>query len=224
MIAAGIDVEFGNATEQFKRVAEMSTNLLILYYSRDGSVERMAKLIGRGVGQVADCESTIRRVAQVSSSTEAFESEIPDSGHAYASRTDLERCDGLALGSPTRFGAMSAPMKYFLDCSASVWLSGSLSGKPAAVFTSSGSMHGGQESTLLSMAVPLLHHGMMLVGIPYTERALRDTESGGTPYGASHVSGHGGDRAFTRDEEKLCLALGRRLAETAKALKAASAL
>ena len=195
-----------------------SVNVLILYYSRDGSVERMANLIARGVNQVEDCAANVRRVPAVSTVVEAVEDSIPAKGHLYATVEDLAQCDALALGSPTRFGNMAAPLKYFVDSTSSLWLSGKLAGKPAAVFTSTASMHGGQESTLLSMMVPLLHHGMAVIGIPYTESSLMQTTSGGTPYGASHVSGISGDKEFSKDEERLCVALGSRLARHAVAL------
>ncbi len=190
-------------------------SLLVLYYSRDGSVAQLANMIARGINKVEGCESKIRRVPAVSATTEAVEDEIPSEGHPYATLEDLENCDGLALGSPTRFGNMAAPLKYFLDSTSSLWLTGKLAGKPACVFTSTSSMHGGQESTLLSMMVPLLHHGMLITGIPYTESVLTSTVSGGTPYGASHVAGFKGDTALTKDEEVLCRALGERLARIA---------
>jgi len=196
-------------------------NILILYYSRDGSVERMAKIIARGVNGVDGCESVLRTVPNISANTEAVDNAVPESGHPYVTLQDLENCDGLALGSPTRFGNMAAPLKYFLDSTASLWLSGKLAGKPACVFTSTASMHGGQESTLLSMMLPLLHHGMMIVGIPYTNAELNDTRSGGTPYGASHFASMAGQTALSDEEQKLCKALGQRLAETARRLKTA---
>lgn len=193
--------------------------ILILYYSRDGSVERLANLIARGVNQVDGCEARLRRVPAVSPVTEAVESDIPSQGDPYATLSDLEQCGGLALGSPTRFGNMATALKHFIDSTTEVWFSGKLAGKPAAVFTSTGSMHGGQESTLLSMMTPLLHHGMVIVGIPFTETSMTHTLSGGTPYGASHVAGPTNDLPVTKEEEKSCLALGRRLARAAKALK-----
>ena len=162
----------------------MRKSILILYYSRDGSVAQLAKMIGRGVNKVDGCEAILRQVPPVSPTTEAVDDDIPSEGHPYVTLEDLENCDGLALGSPTRFGNMAAPLKHFLDSTGTLWLSGKLAGKPACVFTSTSSMHGGQESTLLSMMVPLLHHGMIIVGVPYTEPALSDTTSGGTPYGA----------------------------------------
>ncbi len=190
-------------------------SLLILYYSRDGSVLELAKMIARGINKVDGCESKIRRVPAVSATTEAVENEIPPEGYPYATLEDLENCHGLALGSPTRFGNMAAPLKYFLDSTSSLWMSGKLTGKPACVFTSTSSMHGGQESTLLSMMVPLLHHGMVVCGIPYTEPTLTSTATGGTPYGASHVAGFAGNTALSKDEEALCLVLGERLAQLA---------
>ncbi len=196
--------------------------LLVLYYSRDGSVARLATLIARGINKVDGCESKLRRVPPVSTTIEAVEDDIPSEGHPYVTLDDLEQCDGLALGSPTRFGNMAAPLKYFLDSTSSLWLSGKLAGKPACVFTSTSSMHGGQESTLLSMMVPLLHHGMLILGIPYTEAALTHTETGGTPYGASHVAGFSGNTLLSKDEEELCIALGERLASTVIKLQDAS--
>ncbi len=190
-------------------------SLLVLYYSRDGSVLALAKMIARGINKVDGCESKIRRVPAVSATTEAVEDEIPPEGYPYATLEDLENCHGLALGSPTRFGNMAAPLKYFLDSTSSLWMSGKLVGKPACVFTSTASMHGGQESTLLSMMVPLLHHGMVVCGIPYTEPTLTSTGTGGTPYGASHVAGFEGNTALSKDEEGLCLVLGERLAQLA---------
>ncbi len=193
----------------------VTKSLLVLYYSRDGSVLQLAKLISRGINKVNGCESKIRRVPPVSATTEAIDDEIPPAGYPYATLDDLEFCDGLALGSPTRFGNMAAPLKYFLDSTSSLWMSGRLAGKPACVFTSTSSMHGGQESTLLSMMIPLLHHGMLITGIPYTESSLISTVTGGTPYGVSHFAGFNGDTTLSRDEEKLCLALGERLAHLA---------
>lgn len=190
------------------------TELLVVYYSRDGSVEQLAKIIARGINGVDNCVAKVRRVPPVSTTIESVEDAIPSEGHPYVTLDDLKRCDGLALGSPTRFGNIAAPLKYFLDSTSSLWFKGALSGKPACVFTSTSSMHGGQESTLLTMMVPLLHHGMLLLGIPYTEAALTRTTTGGTPYGASHVAGMTGNTQLSKDEEELCTALGRRLAET----------
>ncbi len=191
------------------------TEILILYYSQGGAVREMAQLIARGVESVAGVKARIRTVPKVSANREATEPEIPASGAPYVELADLEECIGLALGSPTRFGNMAAPMKYFLDGTTALWLKGALIGKPACVFTSSGSMHGGNESTLLTMMLPLMHHGMVIVGLPYSEPALSTTTSGGTPYGASHVGGAMNDKPITDDEKKLCIALGKRLAETA---------
>lgn len=191
------------------------TEILVLYYSQGGSVREMAQLIARGVESVAGAKARIRTVPKVSTVCEATEPEIPTSGAPYAELRDLEECAGLALGSPTRFGNMAAPLKYFLDGTSGLWLKGTLIGKPAAVFTSTASMHGGQESTLLSMMLPLLHHGMVIVGLPYSEPELTSTTGGGTPYGASHVAGAADDKPITEAEKKLCIALGKRLAETA---------
>lgn len=189
--------------------------ILVLFSSRHGSVAQMAQWVARGVEEVGGVTARIRTVPRVSAVCEAVESDIPASGAPYASMDDLRACHGLALGSPAYFGNMSAAMKYFLDSSSALWLNGALVGKPAAVFTSSSTMHGGQESTLLSMMVPLLHHGMILVGIPYTQAELNDTVTGGAPYGATHVAGGDGRREFSEEEQRLCRALGRRLAETA---------
>ncbi|QVL45872.1 MAG: NAD(P)H:quinone oxidoreductase [Methylophilaceae bacterium] len=191
------------------------SELLILYYSNGGSVREMAKLIARGVESVHSAKARLRTVPKISTVCEATEADIPNAGDPYVEHSDLEECIGLALGSPTRFGNMAAPMKYFLDSTSSLWLKGTLINKPACVFTSSGSMHGGNESTLLTMTLPLLHHGMVIVGIPYSEPSLATTQSGGTPYGASHVGGALDDQPITEDEKKLCIALGKRLAETA---------
>jgi len=189
--------------------------ILVLYYSHYGAVKLMAQLIARGIEQAPGSMARIRTVPRVSSVCETVGQDVPASGAPYAELKDLEECSGLALGSPTRFGNMAAPLKYFLDSTSSLWLKGALSGKPAAVFTSTSSMHGGQESTLISMMLPLLHHGMVLVGLPYTEPGLISTASGGTPYGASHVAGVTSERPITEEEKKLCIALGKRLAETA---------
>jgi NAD(P)H dehydrogenase (quinone) len=189
--------------------------ILVLYYSQGGAVTQMAQLIARGIEGVKGVSARIRTVPKVSTNCEATETDIPSDGAPYAELKDLEECEGLALGSPTRFGNMAAPMKYFLDSTSSLWLKGAMIDKPACVFTSSGSMHGGNESTLLSMMLPLLHHGMILLGIPYSEPSLSNTQSGGTPYGASHIGGTMDDKPMTEDEKKLCIALGKRLAETA---------
>lgn len=190
-------------------------DILVLYYSRHGAVARMAQLIAHGVESVPGCQARLRTVPAVSTVCEATEDSIPTDGPPYASLEDLRECAGLALGSPTRFGNMAAPMKYFLDGTAGLWLAGALAGKPAAVFTSTGSLHGGQETTLLSMMLPLMHHGMLLLGLPYSEPALAETRTGGTPYGASHLAGADGSLPISEEERQLCRALGRRLAETA---------
>jgi NAD(P)H dehydrogenase (quinone) len=194
--------------------------VLVLYYSQGGAVREMAQLIARGIESQAGIKARIRSVPKVSSNCEATEPDIPASGDPYVELSDLQECIGLALGSPTRFGNMAAAMKYFLDSTVSTWLQGDLIGKPAAVFTSSGSMHGGNEATLLSMMLPLLHHGMVMVGIPYSESELSATKTGGTPYGASHVAGANDDLAISPDERKLCLALGKRLGQIALKLSA----
>ena len=194
------------------------TEILILYYSQSGHVRDMADHIARGVESVEGCSAKLRTVPAVSNVCEATEDTIPEQGHLYASPDDLKQCDGLILGSPTRFGNMAAPLKFFIDQTTDVWLSGSLIGKPAAVFTSTGSMHGGQESTLLSMMLPLMHHGMLLTGLPYSEPALMSTTDGGTPYGASHLAGSNNDRPLSTDETALCQSLGQRIATTAKKL------
>jgi NAD(P)H dehydrogenase (quinone) len=192
--------------------------ILILYYSRHGATRKLAELIAQGVAHVPNCEAVLRTVPAVSTVTEATEPTVPDSGAPYVELTDLEECAALALGSPTRFGNMAAPMKYFIDGSSAQWLSGALAGKPACVFTSTGSLHGGQESTLLSMMLPLLHHGMLIVGLPYTEASLMTTDSGGSPYGATHWSGIKGDQVLSDDTRTLAIALGKRLAHTAARL------
>lgn len=194
--------------------------ILVLYYSQGGAVREMANLIARGVDSVPNIKARIRTVPKVSANCEATEADIPSTGAPYVELQDLEECIGMALGSPTRFGNMAAPMKYFLDGTTTLWLKGTLIGKPAAVFTSSGSMHGGNESTLLTMMLPLMHHGMLMVGLPYSEPALSATTTGGTPYGASHIGGTMDDKPISEDEKKLCLALGKRLAETALKLSA----
>lgn len=194
------------------------TDILVLYYSRYGNTAKMAEYIARGIEQADGVRSRIRTVPPVSSTIEATENSIPEAGPLYVTLDDLKECAGIALGSPTRFGNMAAPLKYFLDSTASLWLSGALVNKPAAVFTSTASIHGGQESTLLSMMLPLMHHGAIIVGIPYTEKELVNTTSGGTPYGASHTAGIDGKTAITEDEKKLCIALGKRLATITKKL------
>lgn len=195
--------------------------ILILYYSRNGSTAQLARQIARGVESVAGCSARLRTVPPVSADCEASEPAVPETGAPYCEHDDLRACDGLILGSPTRFGNMAAALKYFLDSTSSLWLSGALVGKPAAVFTSTASMHGGQESTLLSMMLPLLHHGMLVMGLPYTEAALSSTSAGGTPYGASHLAGTGNTpRPLDGNERALAEALGRRVAETALRLAA----
>ncbi|MCE9633213.1 MAG: NAD(P)H:quinone oxidoreductase [Methylophilales bacterium] len=189
--------------------------ILVLYYSQNGAVRDMAQLVARGVEMVNGTKARLRTVPKVSTVCEATESDIPDSGAPYVELKDLEECAGLALGSPTRFGNMAAPLKYFLDGTSGLWLKGALIGKPAAVFTATASMHGGNESTLLSMMLPLLHHGMVIVGLPYSEPDLAATTHGGTPYGASRVVGVNHDKSITEAEKKLCIALGKRLAQTA---------
>jgi len=189
--------------------------ILVLYYSHTGAVREMGQLVARGVESIAGCAARVRTVPRVSAVSTAVEPAVPGSGAPYAELKDLEECIGLALGSPTRFGNMAAPMKYFWDSTGELWLKGRLAGKPAAVFTSTASLHGGQETTLISMMLPLLHHGMVIVGVPYSEPELMATTGGGTPYGASHHAGGGGERAITEHERKLCIALGRRLAEIA---------
>ncbi len=189
--------------------------ILVLYYSHRGSVRALAEVIGRGIDSVPGAAARLRTVPRISAVCEATEADIPARGAPYAEMSDLEECIGLALGSPTRFGNMSAPMKYFLDGTAGPWLSGALAGKPACVFTSSASQHGGQESTLLSMMTPLLHHGMVIVGLPFSEPDLTGTASGGSPYGATHVAGKDENTRLTEEEKRLAFAMGKRLAETA---------
>lgn len=198
--------------------AGATREILVLYYSHHGSVRELARHIARGIEQSPGVVARLRTVPKVSAVCEATEAAIPDAGAPYVESRDLEECIGLALGSPTRFGNMAAPLKYFLDSTSGLWLKGALAGKPAVVFTSTTTMHGGQESTLLSMMLPLLHHGMVILGIPYTEAALSETREGGTPYGASHVSGSNGNTAASEHEKLLAVALGRRLAEAAKKL------
>jgi len=193
-------------------------DILILYYSRGGSVAQLARHIARGVDEVAGMQARLRSVPPVAAITQQAAPPVPEDGAPYVNRDDLAQCAGLILGSPTRFGNMAAPLKHFLDGTGAEWASGTLVGKPAAVFTSTASMHGGQESTLLSMALPLLHHGMVLVGIPYTEAALSSTRSGGTPYGASHVAGAEDDSEPSDEERVLARALGRRVAQIAQRL------
>jgi NAD(P)H dehydrogenase (quinone) len=196
-----------------------STYILVLYYSRHGAVAEMAKQVARGVEQVTGIEARIRTVSAISTTCEAVADDIPDDGPLYCSEQDLQHCAGLVMGSPTRFGNMAAPLKYFIDGTSSLWLSGAMINKPAAVFTSSASLHGGQESTLLTMMLPLLHHGMLMVGLPYSESSLMNTQSGGTPYGASHLAGQQNDRELDQDELSLCRALGKRVAGIALSLQ-----
>ena len=193
--------------------------ILVLYYTRTGQTAEMANHIARGVAKTKGMEARIRTVPPVSPATEATLPPVPDDGAPYATKADLEHCDGLVIGSPTRFGNMAAPLKYFLDSTGDLWLSGALTGKPAAAFTSTGSLHGGQESTLLTMMVPLLHHGMMLCGVPYSEKALNQTSSGGTPYGASHWAGTGEQKALTDHEKTICQTLGERVSSLAERLR-----
>jgi NAD(P)H dehydrogenase (quinone) len=192
--------------------------ILILYYSRYGATADMARQIARGVEETAGMEARLRSVPPVSTTCEAVAPPVPEQGPPYASLEDLRHCAGLALGSPTRFGNMAAPLKHFLDSSSTLWLSGALIGKPAGVFTSSSSMHGGQESTLLSMMLPLLHHGMLILGLPYSETNLLHTRTGGTPYGPSHLAGNDSELPLSPEEQVLCRAIGRRLAQTATLL------
>jgi NAD(P)H dehydrogenase (quinone) len=193
-------------------------SILVLYYSVGGSVRRMAELVAEGVERVPGAQAVLRTVPKVSTGIESVPA-VPASGPPYAELKDLEDCDGLALGSPTRFGNMAAPLKHFLDSTGLLWNRGALAGKPACVFTSTGTLHGGQEATLLSMMLPLLHHGMLLVGLPYTQPELNATRAGGTPYGASHFAGLADDQPVADDERLLCIAQGRRLAEIALRLK-----
>ncbi|MCK9238378.1 MAG: NAD(P)H:quinone oxidoreductase [Thiopseudomonas sp.] len=195
-----------------------SPYILVLYYSRHGATAEMARHIAKGV-EHAGLEAKIRTVPAVSTEVEAVAPAVPEQGAVYATYDDLKNCAGLALGSPTRFGNMAAPMKYFLDGTINLWLTGELVNKPAGVFTSTSSLHGGQESTLLSMMLPLMHHGMLICGLPYSEAALTQTQAGGTPYGPSHLAGPNSDRALDEHEIQLCVALGKRLAEFAKKLE-----
>ena len=187
--------------------------ILVLYYSKSGSVKEMASLIARGINSVDGAQAKIRTVPEIFPDTKKQAASIPDSGSLYGTLDDLKNCSGLALGSPTRFGNMAAPLKYFIETATPLWLNGSLENKPACVFTSSSSLHGGNESTLLSMQIPLFHMGMILLGLPYSLPELATTTSGGTPYGASHVSAHNNEHAISADEKKLCIAQGIRLGE-----------
>jgi len=195
------------------------SDVLVLYYTQGGSVRRMAELIAEGIERVPGASARLRTVPKVATTTTIAEPSIPDAGAPYCELRDLEECTGLALGSPTRFGNMAAAMKHFLDGTASLWMSGALVGKPACVFTSAASLHGGQETTLLSMMLPLLHHGMLIMGLPYTHAELLATRTGGTPYGASHFAGAADDQPVSDAERALCIAQGKRLAEVAMRLK-----
>ena len=197
----------------------LDTNILVLYYSRHGATRRLAELIAEGVESIPHCNAILRTVPEISTVCEATQPSIPEDGSPYVEYADLENCDGLALGSPTRFGNMASAMKYFWDGSTAQWLSGALSGKPACVFTSSGSLHGGQETTLISMMLPLMHHGMLLLGLPYTNPELSSTTTGGTPYGVSHFAGGSGQHPISKDEHQLAIEQGKRLASIAKQLK-----
>lgn len=193
-------------------------DILVLYYSRYGATAEMARQIARGVEEVAEMQARLRTVPPVSPVCEATEPAVPDSGAPYVTVADLGTCAGLVLGSPTRFGNMAAPLKHFIDSTSPLWLTGVLAGKPAAVFTSTSSMHGGQETTLISMMLPLLHHGMLIAGLPYSQTELLHTTSGGTPYGPSHLAGVDSKLPLTEDEKLLCRAMGKRVASIAKKL------
>ena len=197
----------------------MNPHILVLYYSRSGGTANLARHVARGVQAQGGFEARLRTVPPVSTVTEQTAPAIPESGAVYCSKEDLAGCSALALGSPTRFGNMAAPLKHFLDATVDLWLGHRLAGKPAGVFCSTGSLHGGQETTLISMMLPLFHHGMLLLGVPYSETALNTTRSGGTPYGPSHVSGADGNPTLSEDEQTLAFALGRRLATAAAALE-----
>ena len=194
------------------------SDVLVLFYSHSGSVRELARHIARGVESVPGMSARVRTVPKVAAVTTVAAPDVPADGAPYVTANDLAECVGLALGSPTRFGNMAAPLKYFLDSTGGEWMRGTLTGKPACVFTSTSSMHGGNESTLLSMMLPLLHHGMLIVGIPYSEAELSATAAGGTPYGASHVAGAANDRVVSDTEKRLAFALGKRLASTAQKL------
>ncbi len=195
------------------------SQVLVLYYSRHGATAEMARLVSRGIEKVSGMHAMLRTVPEVSTVCEATQSSIPDKGAPYVSNDDLANCSAMILGSPTRFGNMAAPMKYFIDSTSANWMAGHLSGKPAGLFTSASSLHGGHEATLLSMMIPLLHHGMLLVGTPYSEPELLATTTGGTPYGPSHLAGKESNQPISQDEKNLCLALGQRVAEIAKKLQ-----
>lgn len=196
-------------------MSQKTLNILVLYYSQHGSTLNLARQIARGIDSVPGCEALLRTVPKVSAVCEAVESDVPAAGAPYATVEDLKNCAGLALGSPTRFGNMAAAVKYFLDGTIAQWLGGELIGKPATVFTSTASLHGGQESTLLTMMLPLLHHGMVISGVPFSEAALSHTQSGGTPYGASHAAGTEGKPELSKDEQQIAFVQGKRLAELA---------
>lgn len=200
-------------------ISKHPTVVLVLYYSRHGATRKLAELIAQGIDATPGCEARLRTVPAISAVSEATEAAIPEQGAPYVELADLEQCAGLAMGSPTRFGNMAAAMKYFWDGTSAQWLGGALAGKPACVFTSTGSLHGGQETTLMSMMTPLFHHGMFLMGLPYTLPELMTTSSGGTPYGASHWSGMNGTQAISAESRVLAIAQGRRLAETARKLQ-----
>ena len=199
-------------------MSEQLPYILVLYYSRTGQTAEMASQIARGVARESGIEARVRTVPPVSPDTDSSLPPVPDQGAPYATTEDLANCSGLAIGSPTRFGNMAAALKYFLDGTGDLWLNGRLAGKPAGAFTSTGSLHGGQEATLLTMLVPLLHHGMVLCGIPYTEKALSQTQTGGTPYGPSHWAGTGEQQPVSEDEKALCQSFGQRLAQLARKL------
>ena len=201
-------------------MAMSQTNLLVLYYTRHGATAQLAQAIAQGIESVPGCMATLRTVPAVTATTQPLDPAVPDDGPPYVEASDLSHCHGLALGSPTRFGNMAAAMKYFIDGTLNAWLSGELIGKPACVFTSTGGLHGGQESTLLSMMLPLFHHGMLVMGLPYSEPALSATKSGGTPYGASHLAGSDGKNPVSAEEITLAQAQGRRLAQVAQKLRA----
>lgn len=190
-------------------------NILILFYSKHGKTEQLAKLIARGVNKIPQVEAMLRTAPPVTTNLHEKTNPIPEQGAPYVTTHDLKNCSGLILGSPTRFGNMAAPLKYFLDSTTPQWISGELTNKPAGVFCSTSSFHGGQESTLLSMMLPLLHHGMYIVGLPYTEKALTQTRSGGTPYGPTHISGNENQYSISIEEKTLCLAFGKRIAQLA---------
>ncbi len=203
-------------------MAMSQTNLLVLYYTRHGATAQLAQAIAQGVESVPGCIATLRTVPAVTATTQALDPAVPESGPPYAEASDLAQCHGLALGSPTRFGNMAAAMKYFVDGTLNTWLSGELIGKPACVFTSTGSLHGGQEATLLSMMLPLFHQGMLVMGLPYSEPALSATKTGGTPYGPSHLAGSDGKNPVSAEELTLAQAQGRRLAQVAQRLRASA--